>query len=78
MSYAEARFSDLHAVLNALLHALGIVYQLVPISHPTFIEGRAGAILVEGQEIGFIGEIHPEVLTQWEIGVPAVAFEMRA
>ncbi len=76
VAHAEARFSELHAVLSALFYSLSIAYQLTPIAHPTFIEGRAGVLLKQGQEIGFIGEVHPEVLTRWEIGVPAVAFEI--
>ena len=76
VAHAEARFSELHAVLSALFHSLGISYQMVSISHPTFIEGRSGLIICQDREVGFIGEVHPKVLTHWAINMPAVAFEL--
>jgi phenylalanyl-tRNA synthetase beta chain len=32
--------------------------------------------VVNGQAIGLLGELHPEVLEHWQIGVPAVALEL--
>ena len=69
-------FSDLHAVLNLLFFRLSCPYDLEPVDHPTFIEGRSGHIMVEGMAMGVIGEIHPEVLSRWHIGMPTVAFEI--
>jgi phenylalanyl-tRNA synthetase beta chain len=31
---------------------------------------------VSGTAVGVIGEIHPEVLERWQIGVPVVAFDV--
>ncbi len=76
IAYAEARFSDLHAVLATLFNSLSVSYKMATMAHPTFIEGRTGLLLQGDREIGWIGEIHPEVLTHWEIGMPAVAFEI--
>ena len=76
LAHPEARFSELHAVLSALFHHLSIAYEMGSIIHPTFIEGRAGLIRYQDHEVGFIGEVHPEVLTHWEIGMPTVAFEL--
>ncbi|MEK7747795.1 MAG: phenylalanine--tRNA ligase subunit beta [Nitrospirota bacterium] len=80
IAYAEAKFSDLHAVVFTLFHTLGFAVKMQSFDHPTFIEGRAGALFIDkggvAIEIGMIGEVHPEVLTRWEIGVPTVAFEI--
>ncbi len=76
MVHPTANFSELHAVLESLFYHLSLRSRLEAISHPTFIDGRAGAILVGEREIGLIGEIDPEVLTRWEIGMPAVGFEI--
>jgi phenylalanyl-tRNA synthetase beta chain len=35
-----------------------------------------GGIVSDGKQVGVIGELHPEVLERWQIGVPAVAFEI--
>jgi phenylalanyl-tRNA synthetase beta chain len=55
---------------------LGKEYRLEPMPHPSFLEGRAGRIMVAGGTIGVIGEVHPEVLERWQIGVPVVAFDV--
>ena len=44
--------------------------------HPAYIIGRCGKIIVDGKEIGQIGEIAPRVLKNWRIKVPGVAFEI--
>ena len=47
-----------------------------PVPHPSFLEGRAGRILVADKPVGIIGEIHPEVLERWQITMPVVAFDL--
>lgn len=74
--HATAHFSEIHSCLDTLLYYLNQTYQLEPLQHPSFLEGRAGLILSEGKRLGLIGEIHPEVLERWQITVPAVAFEV--
>jgi phenylalanyl-tRNA synthetase beta chain len=76
ISHAEANFSELHAVLSALFYSLSIAIRLVPIVHPSFVDGQVGAIFMGDSKVGLIGAIHPEVLTQWKIRVPSVAFEI--
>ena len=44
--------------------------------HPSFLEGRAGRIIVSSKTVGVIGEVHPEVLERWQIGVPVVALDI--
>ena len=43
---------------------------------PEFIDGRSGKILINGEPVGVFGEISPEVLNNFGIGMPVVAFEM--
>lgn len=43
---------------------------------PEFIDGRAGKILIDGKTVGVFGEVSPEVLDNFGIGMPVVAFEM--
>ncbi|MDH5668443.1 MAG: phenylalanine--tRNA ligase subunit beta [Nitrospira sp.] len=76
IAHATAHFSEIHSCLDVLLYHLGKDYSLEPVNHPSFLEGRAGRIVVSGTAIGIIGELHPEVLERWQIGVPAVAFEV--
>ena len=81
IAHASASFSELHAYLEALFYYSMVDYRLDPLSEgscpeaSSFIEGRAGRVLVREQEVGLIGEVHPQVITNWQIGMPAVVFE---
>ncbi len=78
ISHPSANFSELHSILEALFHHLALEMHLEPVSHPSFIDGRAGLLIVNSSEVGIIGEIDPGVLTQWQIGMPSAAFEVEA
>ncbi len=75
IAHAAAAFSEAHAALESLAYALGVSYRLEPIPHPSFIEGRAGAIVVGDRPIGVIGEVAPPVLEAWGIGMPCAVFD---
>ena len=76
IAHATAHFSEIHSCLDVLLYHVGKEYSLEPVQHPSFLEGRAGRIVVAGRPVGVIGEVHPEVLERWQIGVPVVAFDV--
>ena len=76
IAHATAHFSEIHSCLDVLFYHLGKTYTLEPVPHPSFLEGRAGKIVLSGKAMGVIGEVHPEVLERWQIGVPVVAFDV--
>ncbi len=76
VAHAEANFSEIHSCLDLLLYYLDQSYRLEVLQHPSFLAGRAGRIMANGMEMGLIGELHPEVLERWQIGVPVVVFEL--
>jgi phenylalanyl-tRNA synthetase beta chain len=76
IAHAAANFSEIHSSLDLLLYYLGASYSLEPVNHPSFLDGRAGQIMLNGRPIGVIGELHPEVLEQWQVTMPTVAFEL--
>lgn len=76
IAHATAHFSEIHSCLDILFYHLGKEYSLEPVQHPSFLEGRAGRIVVAGKPIGVIGEVHPEVLERWQITVPVVSFDV--
>lgn len=76
VTHANANFSEIHSCLDLLLYYLGYPYTLEPIHHPSFLGGRAGQINSRGRAVGLIGELHPEVLEQWQVGMPGVVFEL--
>ena len=46
------------------------------ISHPALHPGRAARVLLDGKEIGIVGEIHPRWHQKYELLAPAVVFEI--
>jgi phenylalanyl-tRNA synthetase beta chain len=55
-------FFDLKGVVETLLarlHVDGASYE--PAEHPTFQPGRTARLQIDGQTIGYLGEIHPAV-----------------
>jgi len=76
IAHPNATFSELHAVLEALFLSFSGRCRLESICHPSFIEGRSGTISAEKGKIGLIGELDPDVLTRWQIGMPCVSFEI--
>ena len=46
------------------------------VDHSSFISGRVGRLSVTGKNVAYIGEIHPLVLSNFEIDVPVVALEI--
>ncbi|OGW70283.1 MAG: phenylalanine--tRNA ligase subunit beta, partial [Nitrospirae bacterium RIFCSPLOWO2_01_FULL_62_17] len=76
IAHAGANFSEIHSCLDLLLFYLDYPYTLEPVAHPSFLEGRAGRVLSGGRPVGLIGELHPEVLELWQVGMPCVIFEL--
>lgn len=76
IAHANANFSEVHSCLDLLLFYLDHPYTLEPINHPSFLDGRAGRIVSNGQPLGLIGELHPEVLEHWQVSMPGVVFEL--
>lgn len=76
IAHAGTHFSEIHSCLDVLFYYLGKEYSLEPMQHPSFLDGRAGRILVSGKPVGLIGEVHPEVLERWQITMPVVAFDV--
>ncbi len=70
-----ANFSEIHSYLDLLMYYMAWTYELEPVTHPSFLEGRVGRICCDGDAIGYIGEFHPEVLEAWQIDMPTSGFE---
>jgi phenylalanyl-tRNA synthetase beta chain len=76
VAHASANFSELHSFLDILMYYLVVPYELRPVEHPSFIPGRVGDIVVQGEAVGVIGELHPSVLEAWEIRVSSAVLEL--
>jgi len=72
----NANFNDLASEVSTLLYLLDHKYDVKEVDDPRFIPGRQAAIMLNGKQIGVFGEVHPQVLENWGIGVPCVAGEV--
>jgi len=77
ISNANANFTEAKSIVEALLANLGLKgWQIEVTKHPSYIEGRAAIICLRKKEIGIVGEIHPQVLNNFELENPVAAFEI--
>ncbi len=72
---SPSNFTDLKQILDYLSKMAGFSYALKEGTHQDLIEGRTGVISIHGKETGFIGEVHPETLQDWNIKMPVTVIE---
>ncbi|MBB5218853.1 phenylalanyl-tRNA synthetase beta chain [Treponema rectale] len=72
----NANFNDAASEVSTLLYYLDHKYEVVETNDPRFIPGRQAGIMVNGKQAGIFGEIHPQVLENWQVTVPCVAGEI--
>lgn len=72
----ETDFTEIKQILEYMLKQFGIEYRLKAAKIESFIEGRAGMIVVNDKIIGVIGEVHPKVLHAWNLKMPCAVFEI--
>jgi len=75
-SHVNAGFSEIKSVLDAFLRNMGVSWKIQSISHPSFLEGRTGAVIANGVNVGILGEVSPNVLSTWKLENPTAAFEI--
>ncbi len=75
-THVNANFSEIKSALDSFMGNFGVEWQIKETTHPTFIEGRVGKVIVGDTEVGFVGEVNPLVLEQWKLENPAAAFEV--
>ncbi len=71
----NANFNDAASEVSTLLYYLDHKYEVKETDDPRFIPGRQAGVIVKGKQVGIFGEIHPQVLENWQVTVPCVAGE---
>jgi phenylalanyl-tRNA synthetase beta chain len=72
----EADFFAAKGVLQGLLDRLRASWSVERSQQPFLHPGRAAAVKVAGSEVGWVGEIHPLVLAEWNLSGTVAAFEI--
>jgi phenylalanyl-tRNA synthetase beta chain len=73
---SKAGFSDIKSVLKKLMNELGVRWTLEPYVRPFYLSGRAAKIMVEGRCVGYLGEIHPQLLDNFKVENPVAVLEL--
>ena len=77
LSHSAANFTEIKSILDSLLRNLGFKnFATKETEHPSFLAGRVATVLLEDMEVGVVGEVHPEVLNNFELENPTGAFEI--
>ncbi len=76
ISHEKSNFTEIKQVLDSLFASLGLEYSLEALKEDICIEGRTGEIKIKNKKIGFLGEVHPEVLSNWNIRMPVSILEI--
>jgi phenylalanyl-tRNA synthetase beta chain len=72
-----ADFYAVKALLEAVMQAAQVEWRVEEGGRPFLHPGRAARVVsAEGVELGWIGELHPLVLREWELPGTAAAFEL--
>jgi phenylalanyl-tRNA synthetase beta chain len=75
-THPTASFTEIKSALDAFFMNLGVEWQIKETAHPSFIEGRVGVAMVDGVDVGVLGEVNPAVLEAWKLENPVAAFEI--
>jgi len=71
-----ADFFAAKGVLSALLEILRARWEVRRSGLPHLHPGRAASVLIDGREIGWVGEVHPQVAAEWGFQEPVAGFEL--
>lgn len=68
---AEEGFNQTNSRIASLFYYLDVEFTVKESSDPRFIPGRGADVYVKNEKAGSFGEVHPQVLENWGISVPA-------
>jgi phenylalanyl-tRNA synthetase beta chain len=73
----EAGYSEARKYLDSVLREIDRTGEYKPLDHPAFCEGRCAEVTGEDGLWALIGEIHPEVLQNFNLSFPLTYCELR-
>ena len=88
VTHSNANFTEIKSITDSFVSNIGLKMKLKSSNHPSFIKGRCAAFKgiyedsngneddTKGSVKGFFGEIDPEVITNFELEYPVIAFEI--
>ncbi|MDL0430328.1 phenylalanine--tRNA ligase subunit beta [Marinobacter sp. TBZ242] len=71
-----ADFFDVKGELESLFQLLGIEVQFIPSQHPALHPGQTAELLRDGEHVGWLGTLHPQVQKKLELNGTILMFEL--
>ena len=76
LCHEKANFTELKQILDYLMRMLDREYEIRETENVSFIDGRCGSVIVDGVEIGVMGEVGLMVLKNNKIKMPVASLEI--
>ncbi|MGN0094025.1 MAG: phenylalanine--tRNA ligase subunit beta, partial [Methanobrevibacter sp.] len=77
--HSNANFTEIKSIMSSVLSNLGYTMEISSSENPSFIKGRVSDVKgssKNGNIKGVFGEISPEVITNFDLEYPVIAFEI--
>ena len=74
--HPKASFTEVKSLVEGILGAFNVKYSIEPLSHGSFVDGRSASVISNDESIGVFGELHPSVITNFDLSNPILAFEL--
>src|SRR5438094_9628556 len=74
--HTGAGFTEIRSCLDTLLGSIGVKFEVVPTTHPSFLGGRTGEVTSGQKRIGVVGELHRRVIRALGSSLAVAAFSV--
>lgn len=74
--HSRAGFAEVKSVLDSTLKSLGTGCSFRECDSQMFVPGRGFDIYMDERFVGSVGELHPQVVQNWDIGMPTAVLEL--
>jgi len=68
----RAGFFAAKGLLGAALEAVRVAWEVEPATEPFLHSGRTARVIARGEDVGWIGELHPIVARMWDLDAAAL------
>ncbi len=76
LCHSRADYTEAKKALDSILSSLGLTAKYEATDHPSFIPGRVARVSIKNKNIAYVGELHPEVLNNFDIDTPTTTVEL--
>lgn len=69
-------FTEAKKILDAIFTSIGLTPEYENTEHDSFIPGRVARVSVKNKKVAYVGELHPEVIKNFNMDMPIVVIEL--